>query len=661
MNNVTFNLEVLGNSTEEARIYEDLHKEIQDALDEIAKNVFDPEGGQLIVSGSPSAGKSFLIEQFAANTDRYLKSTRHNNLVVIGVSKAAASLIEGLTNGVEVYLNAAAQRMGVGADELCLVTESPDFAAHLYAHSKNIKIILEVNNPTLKLLTSHEAQGLSKVWSSWGWVDADAVLMMPDDIAASLAETFKLRFENTSAFDSIRHMLDHFIFELPELVIRNEDIATNLPGAEQLSKLVGKMLIPPGIWGIATRKLIMNLSFGRMDSEWESRSEEDTEGHSEICVAIDHVFEDMIDSIQDVMEANIGGQGDHNNISDIMVAIGAIPVFRIGGDMGMPGEDQPMRAPVAEKTPMTFSDISTLQERLEKTVMGQPDAVHRVVDSFFVPAAGLHDSTKPIRSMLFMGQTGVGKTQLALSLANEISAESLPVIRLDMSEYSESHEAAKLFGSPSGYVGYQDGGVLTNAVLEKPKSIILLDEVEKAHPKMWDSFLQILDAGRMTDNRGTEVDFSQTIVIMTSNLGAREMATTTNLGFGASAADTKVRAEAAAGSEMEKYFRPEFLNRIDDIIFFNQLSMDTARSIVRKEIGVISERMVPSGFKLSELEDSVIDEIISLSEFSKYGARDIQRAVFKNISQPVAQRILGGKKRSKTISLKLNDKKIQVN
>ena len=140
MNNVTFNLEVLGNSTEEARIYEDLHKEIQDALDEIAKNVFDPEGGQLIVSGSPSAGKSFLIEQFAANTDRYLKSTRHNNLVVIGVSKAAASLIEGLPNGVEVYLNAAAQRMGVGADELCLVTESPDFAAHLYAHSKNIKI-----------------------------------------------------------------------------------------------------------------------------------------------------------------------------------------------------------------------------------------------------------------------------------------------------------------------------------------------------------------------------------------------------------------------------------------------------------------------------------------------------------------------------------------
>lgn len=334
--------------------------------------------------------------------------------------------------------------------------------------------------------------------------------------------------------------------------------------------------------------------------------------------------------------------------------------FRMSNAEGGLVETQTQTEDVANET-LVFSDTSTLATRLKKTVFGQDPVVSTVVDSILVPAAGLNGEDKPVRSFLFLGPTGVGKTQMALSLAQEVAEEPMSVIRLDMSEYAQPHEASKLFGSPSGYVGHDEGGVLTNHVKQNPHSLILLDEVEKAHHKIWDSFLQVLDSGRMTDNKGTVVDFSQCIIVMTSNLGSEEVAKGINLGFSNSGDDTKKISQSIMRA-VEGFFRIEFIGRIDDIVIFNKLSHDTARYIVRREIEFVSDRMKPRGFALTKPKDDVIDEIIGLSSFEKFGARDIQKAVFKNVSQQLASRMLSNKKKTKTIKMILDDdKKIKIN
>ena len=225
-----------------------------------------------------------------------------------------------------------------------------------------------------------------------------------------------------------------------------------------------------------------------------------------------------------------------------------------------------------------------------------------------------------------------------------------------MSEYQEKHEVSKLFGSPPGYVGHETGGLLTNAVLKNPYSILLLDEAEKAHPKIWETFLQVFDSGKLTDSSGKVADFSKCVIIMTSNLGVKD-AISKDLGFGnfggGSYKDRQSTMKSSSNKAMTDFFSPEFLNRIDSVIHFNELPKDVISEILQQEIGIISSRMKGKGFILEDLSEEVLDQLMKNADISKYGARELQRIVQKQVAVPIAG-IMREKNSVKTICLKIN-------
>ena len=282
-----------------------------------------------------------------------------------------------------------------------------------------------------------------------------------------------------------------------------------------------------------------------------------------------------------------------------------------------------------------------LEDNLKKRVKGQDSAIHLVSDAIIRARAGIKDPNRPIGSFIFLGPTGVGKTEIAKSLAYELFDDERHMIRIDMSEYMESHSVARLIGSPPGYVGYDDGGQLTEAVRRNPYSIVLFDEIEKAHRDVFNILLQILDDGRITDSQGRTVDFKNTIIIMTSNLGSEYILE--------NASDKDKLIEA----ELHRTFKPEFLNRIDEIITFNSLSKDVVYQILDKIISEVQDRLADKHIKIS-LTDVAKDYIVENSYDEKYGARPIKRFVSKNIETLIAKEIIEDKiKFGSTITIDL--------
>lgn len=291
---------------------------------------------------------------------------------------------------------------------------------------------------------------------------------------------------------------------------------------------------------------------------------------------------------------------------------------------------------------MKYSDVHTLAERMRRKVIHQDEAIAQIVDAVKIDAAGLNEKTRPVASFLFTGPSGVGKTEVARVLAEELFESPAKMLRLDMSEYSAEHTVSKLFGSAPGYVNSDEGGQLTNFVMENPQSIILLDEAEKAHPKVWNSFLQVLDAGRMTDGRGVVADFSNTVIIMTSNLGNNENIKG-KAGFGVGGElgmSTRNRErQKVTKKAYEKYFLPEFLGRIDAIIQFNQLDKNDMRKIIDIQMknlsNVISENH--PGYALQDKVDiSVSDFLIDQSDTERYGARQLKKTIKSRVMLPLA-------------------------
>ena len=282
-----------------------------------------------------------------------------------------------------------------------------------------------------------------------------------------------------------------------------------------------------------------------------------------------------------------------------------------------------------------------LEDNLKKRVKGQDSAIHLVSDAIIRARAGIKDPNRPIGSFIFLGPTGVGKTEIAKSLAYELFDDERHMIRIDMSEYMESHSVARLIGSPPGYVGYDDGGQLTEAVRRNPYSIVLFDEIEKAHRDVFNILLQILDDGRITDSQGRTVDFKNTIIIMTSNLGSEYILE--------NASDKDKLIE----TELHRTFKPEFLNRIDEIITFNSLSKDVVYQILDKIISEVQDRLADKHIKIS-LTDVAKDYIVENSYDEKYGARPIKRFVSKNIETLIAKEIIEDKiKFGSTITIDL--------
>lgn len=303
--------------------------------------------------------------------------------------------------------------------------------------------------------------------------------------------------------------------------------------------------------------------------------------------------------------------------------------------------------PVKQLTEQESDRLLHMEDILHKRVVGQNEAVEAVAKAIRRGRVGLKDPKRPIGSFIFLGPTGVGKTELCKALAEALFGNENNMIRLDMSEYMEKHTVSRMVGSPPGYVGYDEGGQLTEKIRRNPYSVVLFDEIEKAHPDVFNILLQILEDGILTDAQGRRVDFRNAVIIMTSNIGARMITETKNLGFGSSENAMKDDKEIKNDvmNELKKHFRPEFLNRIDDIIVFQKLSEDDIKLIASKMLEQLTERVKQLGINLVVTEEAIA-EIANEGYEPVYGARPLRRAITTKIEHKLSEFLLSGKVKS---------------
>jgi ATP-dependent Clp protease ATP-binding subunit ClpB len=292
--------------------------------------------------------------------------------------------------------------------------------------------------------------------------------------------------------------------------------------------------------------------------------------------------------------------------------------------------------PVSKMLESEVKKLVTMEDRLRLRVVGQDEPLQRVANAIRRSRAGLSDPKRPIGSFIFLGPTGVGKTELARALAEFLFDDEHAMVRIDMSEYMEKHAVARLIGAPPGYVGYEEGGQLTEAIRRRPYAVVLFDEIEKAHPDVFNIMLQVMDDGRLTDGQGREVDFRNTIIIMTSNIGSSFLVAEnirTNEDFEQSAKEVI--------SSLAGYFKPEFLNRVDDIIVFRPLGKEQLVKIVDLRLEDLRRQLAERKISL-ELTDAAKEFVLNEGYDPNFGARPLKRAIQRSIQDPLAMKILDG-------------------
>ncbi|MEM1000159.1 MAG: ATP-dependent Clp protease ATP-binding subunit [Bacteroidota bacterium] len=329
-----------------------------------------------------------------------------------------------------------------------------------------------------------------------------------------------------------------------------------------------------------------------------------------------------------------------DDVADVVAMMTGIPVTKVAA-----GEAQ---------------RLTGMEEAIKKEIIGQDDAIDKLVRAIKRSRLGLKDPSKPIGSFLFLGPTGVGKTELAKSLARYLFDTEDSLIRIDMSEYMEKFTVSRLVGAPPGYVGYEEGGQLTEKVRRKPYSVILLDEIEKAHPDVFNILLQVLDDGILTDGLGRRVDFKNTVIIMTSNVGAREVKDFgSGVGFRTSATNNAEKAKGIIEGALKRVFRPEFLNRVDDVVFFQMLEREHIFKIIDLQLAKVFDRIHKMGYNVT-LTDPAKDFIADKGFDQQFGARPLNRAIQKYLEDPIADEILGGINEGDTILADFDEKKEQI-
>ncbi len=298
--------------------------------------------------------------------------------------------------------------------------------------------------------------------------------------------------------------------------------------------------------------------------------------------------------------------------------------------------------PVTQMMETEAEKLLSMEERLHERIKGQDEAIKAISDAIRRARSGLKDPRRPIGSFIFIGPSGVGKTELAKALAEFLFDNEDALVRIDMSEYREQHTVSRLFGAPPGYVGYEEGGQLTEAVRRRPYRVILFDEIEKAHPEVWNALLQILDDGRLTDGQGNVVDFRNTVLIMTSNLGTEFVRKSGSLGFLQRTDSTEERqAHEKIEKALKSTFRPEFLNRIDEIITFSPLSLEQMREIVDLQMKEVQDRLSEHGVTV-ELSEAARNWLADVGYDPSFGARPLKRAIQKYLESPLSLRLLAG-------------------
>jgi ATP-dependent Clp protease ATP-binding subunit ClpC len=297
--------------------------------------------------------------------------------------------------------------------------------------------------------------------------------------------------------------------------------------------------------------------------------------------------------------------------------------------------------PVSQVMETEAEKLLQMEDRLHERIIGQEEAIHALSDAIRRARAGLKDPRRPIGSFIFLGSSGVGKTEMAKALAEFMFDDEDALVRVDMSEYREQHTVSRLFGAPPGYVGYEEGGQLTEAVRRRPFRVVLFDEIEKAHPEVWNSLLQILDDGRLTDGQGRVVDFRNTVLIMTSNLGTEFVTRSGTLGFLKSGEAEEREAEEKIERELKDTFRPEFLNRVDEVIIFSKLTLEDMEQIVDLQMAQVRERLAEHGINV-ELTEAARAWLASEGFDPDFGARPLKRALQRHVESPLSVKILQG-------------------
>lgn len=317
--------------------------------------------------------------------------------------------------------------------------------------------------------------------------------------------------------------------------------------------------------------------------------------------------------------------------------------------------------PIAKLDEKETNNLLKLEDVLKSRVIGQDDAITIISKSIRRNRVGIKDTNKPIGSFMFLGSTGVGKTLLAKSIAETLFGDPNKVIRVDMSEFMEKHNVSRLIGSPPGYVGYDEGGQLTEKIKNNPFSVVLFDEIEKAHKDVFNILLQILDEGHLTDSFGRKVNFTNTIIIMTSNVGAKKVSDFgAGVGFNSSKTQNQELKKSIIQKSLKQQFNPEFLNRIDDIILFNPLSKEDINKIIKIELNKLNNRLVEKGYKVT-FDETIIDRISELNTEESYGARPIKRIIQNLCEDFLSEEILKGNIKEKVgVTLKFKDGEIKI-
>jgi ATP-dependent Clp protease ATP-binding subunit ClpB len=319
-------------------------------------------------------------------------------------------------------------------------------------------------------------------------------------------------------------------------------------------------------------------------------------------------------------------KGEHKQLKLLRTEVGAEEIAEV--------VSRATGIPVAKMMQGEKDKLLKMEDKLHEKVIGQSQAVEAIADAIRRSRSGLSDPNKPYGSFLFLGPTGVGKTELCKALAGFLFDSEEHLIRIDMSEYMEKHSVSRLVGAPPGYVGYEEGGYLTEQVRRKPYSVILLDEVEKAHPDVFNILLQVLDDGRLTDGQGRTVDFSNTVVVMTSNIGSQQIQSMAHEPYEA--------IKATVMEELKHFFRPEFVNRVDEVVVFHGLNQEQIRSIAKIQLKRLEERLAKMQLHL-QVSTGALDLLANVGFDPVYGARPLKRAIQQYIENPLAKSILNGK------------------
>lgn len=624
---------------------EDLPETYKDVVNSAMISLADPDRGRLIIHGPEETGKTFLIIQILNNLKKYKDNLSTKDFFALYMSRSIYNELGQHFDTFDQYVKFVSMYFGILESDIVIFVDHPEIAARIVDSGTTASIVIEASDSMYHSMLQAQHSGLTSVWAGWDTINVSFVAMprseYVDLVYFSQKDRLKEVYNFTLRKKHILTLVNLFSGVCSVMTQKNEENSRD--PYINVNTALGSMIIRRFAQICSDEKIdLVQITKDDLRVLFE-RALMPFEGYLDASHEIAHALSEdgnengpVIIGLENDGSVSVSNAGE--SLDDIKGLFSAL-----GVNIGENGN-----ADKASLVPLIFDSNNTLAKRMRKSIIGQDEAIELVADSMAIPAAKLNNPEKPLRTFLFLGPTGVGKTELSKVLAKELYKEEMNVIRLDMSEFSSTGSSTALFGSTPGYIGYnEEGGTLTREVAKNPNSLIILDEVEKAHPDTWDAMLQVFDAGRMTTGSGKVVDFSKVVIIMTSNLGTKEMSSN-RLGFGVKKhVKTSEELKKIATESLKGYFRPEFLNRIDDIIVFKSLDEESARKIVLKEVLEVMAIVENQGLRLVKPKIDILDEILNISDFENMGARDVQRVIQRNISTPLAKAILSNKNKKK--------------